>query len=137
MCCLRDGLSDTDAALFPVQRNTIEQWRGLYNEKMRNVDNSAYMTTAKANEYLEKGSAYFVHRDGVLLGFGAASGETIEALGSVVPGAGRDVLLALNHALTGERICVEVATSNFRAMRLYQRLGFVSTQELAVWHKIL
>lgn len=136
MCRLREGLADTDAAIFPVQKETLEKWRKMYNEKMREVNNSTYMTQAKAEEYLKKGNAYFIHRDNTLLGFGAASGEMVEALGSVVSGAGEDVLLALNHALSADRIYVEVATTNSRAVRLYQRLGFMETEEISAWYKI-
>jgi hypothetical protein len=137
MCRMRENLPDTDAALLPMQQKTLDQWRNLYNERMHGIDNCAYMTHVKAEEYLEKGNAYFIHQGDTLLGFGAASEERVEALGSVVPGSGEDILLALNHALTGERICVEVATSNTRAMRLYQRLGFFATEELSVWYKII
>ncbi len=37
MQCARDFLGETDAALFPVQENTAEQWRVIYNEKMLHV----------------------------------------------------------------------------------------------------
>ena len=137
MCRTREDLPDTDAALFPVLEKTLEKWRALYNEKMQGVDNSAYMTQKKAEQYLKEGKAYFVHREETLLGFGVASGETVEALCAVTPGVGQDVLLALNHALSGERICVDVATSNERAVRLYQRLGFIMTDEISTWYKIV
>lgn len=137
MSRLREGLPDTDAALFPMQEKTIEQWRDLYNAKMRNIPNSAYLTRRKAEELLEKGNAYFVHSNDLLLGIGIASGEMIDGIISVIPGRGKDVLLALNHALAGERVCVEVATANVRAVKLYQSLGFIVTEELSVWHKIV
>lgn len=137
MCRTREGLPETQAALFPVQQKTLDMWRELYNKRMQGIDNCAYMTRKKAEEYLQKGNAYFVHCGNALLGFGAASGENIDTLGSVIPGAGQDVLLALNHALSGERICVEVATTNTRAVNLYNRLGFVATEELSAWYKII
>ncbi len=137
MCRTRDDLPETDAALFPVQQKTLEKWRELYNMRMRGIDNSAYMTWKKAEEYLQKGNAYFVHRGDTLLGFGAASGDTIDAIGSVIPGAGEQILLALNHALSGDRICVEVVTTNTRAINLYKRLGFIITKELSAWYKII
>lgn len=133
----RDSLPETDAALFPVRENTLEQWRALHNEKMSSIPNSAYMTELKAREQLKKGNAYFVHRGDLLLGIGVASGDTIEALATVVPGSGQDVLLALNHALSGDQICMEVASANTRAVALYQRLGFIKTEELSVWHQII
>lgn len=136
MSRLRQGLPETDAALFPVQKQTLEQWRVLYNEKMREVANSAYMDVTDAQKLLEKGTGYFVHRENTLLGIGVAAAERINSVIAVVPGTGQDVLLALNHALSGERISVEVASSNLRAIHLYERLGFLKTAELSQWFQI-
>lgn len=129
-------LPETDAALFPVLPETLEQWRGIYNEKMRNVPNAAYMTQADAQMLLTEGKGYFVHRGETLLGIGSAAGEQIEALAAVQPGAGGDVLLSLCNALSGDRVFVEVATENKRAMALYERLGFVPVSEVARWYQI-
>lgn len=137
MSRLRDGFPETDTALFPVQPQTLEQWRTLYNEKMRDVPNSSYMTLVDAKKLIERGSGYFVHRGDSLLGIGIATGEQIDTVIAAVPGAGRDVLLALNHALSGERITVEVASANTRAIQLYKRLGFLKTAELSHWYRIL
>lgn len=136
MRCLRENLDDTDAALFPVQDQNLEYWREIYNKNMRNVPNAATMTAAKAGELLCKGNAYFVHRDQKLLGIGIASGETVDAIVSVVKGAGATVLLALNHALSGDYVEVEVASENLPAVKLYNRLGFIKTEEISKWYKI-
>lgn len=137
MTCSKDSLPDTDAALFPVQEQTLEQWRTLYNRKMDGVDNSAYLTVADAKQMLSRGDGYFVHREGTLLGIGIAGGETVDAVISAVPGAGRDVLLALSHAVFSEAVSVEVASTNERAIRLYRSLGFVPIAELSRWYKII
>lgn len=137
MSRLREGLPETDAALFPLQKSTLEQWRGIYNEKMCSIPNAATMTLTEAEKLLARGNGYFVHRGQKLLGLGIAAGETVDALVATVPGAGQDVLLALSHALTGGRIIVEVASTNTRAVKLYQRLGFVCTQELSAWYQIV
>lgn len=136
MRCSRENLADTDAALFPVQEQNMEYWRQIYNTNMRNIPNAATMTAAKAAELLSKGNAYFVHRDQQLLGIGVASGETVEAIISVVKGAGETVLLALNHALSGDCVEVEVASENLRAVNLYHRLGFFKAEEISKWYKI-
>ncbi len=136
MSRLRDGLPETDAALFPVQPQTLEQWRTLYNEKMRDVPNSSYMTMVDAKKLIERGSGYFVHRGDSLLGIGIATGEQIDTVIAAVPGVGQDVLLALSHALSGERITLEVASANSRAIRLYEQLGFLKTAELSHWYCI-
>ena len=137
MRCQREGLGDTDAALFPVQKVTLERFRALYNDAMKTVDNAEYMSVADAEGVLQRGNGYFVHRNGELLGIGIAGCERIEAIVAVKPGCGETVLSALNHALSGECVEVEVATSNERAVRLYERLGFVQCKELSRWYKII
>ena len=137
MCCDRTGVPDTDAALFPVVENTLEQFRQIYNQKMKDVPTAAFMTLSDARNMLAKGNGSFVHRNGELLGIGIADGDTIHGIAAVLPGAGRDVLLALNHALSGDRILVEVASNNQPAMRLYSQLGFVCISEIESWYKIL
>ena len=69
-----DGFPDTDAALWPVQEKNLEQWRGIYNEKVKRLPNAAWMTQRGGQEMLSKGDGYFIHRGGELLGIGRASG---------------------------------------------------------------
>ena len=95
------------------------------------------MSAADAKKMLVRGDGYFVHRDGKLLGIGMAAGEKVDAVVSVVPGAGQDVLLALSHALFGERITLQVASENTRAIKLYEKLDFIKISEVSRWYKIL
>lgn len=134
---LREGLGDTDAALFPVTEETLEIWRSLYNERMQNVDQAAFMSMMDAKKLLGRKNGYFIHRGGQLLGIGIAAGETIEAIASAKPGCGKQTLLALNHALSGEKINVEVASTNENALRLYNALGFVPTAVISQWYKVI
>lgn len=134
---LREGLADTDAALFPVTEASLEKWRCLYNERMQDVDQAAFMSMMDAKKLLGRRNGYFVHRDGQLLGIGIAAGETVEAIASVKPGCGKDTLLALNHALSGERIQVEVASTNEKALQLYESLGFILTADISRWYKVI
>jgi len=136
MRCLRENLKDTDAALFPVQKQSLSRWREIYNSHMRDVPNAATLTTAKAEALLQEGNIYFVHRGDDLLGIGIAHGSRIDGIVSVKKGAGETVLLALNHALSDDYVEVEVASKNLPAVRLYTRLGFVKTEEIATWYKI-
>ncbi len=137
MQILRCQLPDTDAALFPVTEQTLAQWRELYNRRMMTVPNAAYMTEAEGQEMLSRGEGYFIHRGKTLLGIGMASGNRLQAVASAVPGAGRDCVLALSHALSGETVELDVAAANVPAMELYERLGFVPCKELSRWYKIL
>ena len=132
-----DNLPETDAMTVPVTEQTLTRWQELYNAGMTDVPNAAYMDRKDANEMLKRGDGYFVHRDGELLGIGIAADETIQAVIACKKGSGRDVLLALTHALWGEQIRLEVASTNTRALRLYDRLGFIQTSELSRWFHVL
>ncbi|MBR5021827.1 MAG: GNAT family N-acetyltransferase [Oscillospiraceae bacterium] len=133
---LREGLTESGAALFPVTEKTVEQWRSLYNAKMQNVPNASTMTRMEVSEFLKKGGGYFVHKDGELLGIGIAREDKIEAIASTKPGAGETVLLALCSALFSENVVLEVAFNNERAIRLYERLGFLKTELLRTWYDV-
>ncbi|HIT33317.1 MAG TPA: GNAT family N-acetyltransferase [Candidatus Faecousia intestinigallinarum] len=131
-----DDRETTDEALWPVQEKTLERWLAIYNEKMLPVSNAAWMTWEDGLAMLHRGDGYFVHQDGKLLGIGMASGEEIRAVVAAEPGKGRDVVKALLHALYGDRAVLEVSSDNLRAIRLYERLGFMVTEELSRWYQI-
>lgn len=132
-----DALPETDAMTMPITAETLEQWRQIYNDAMKPIDNASYMDTRQAQKLLQEGNGYFVHRNGDLLGIGIASDGMIHAVVSVKPGAGRDVLLALTHALFGETVTLEVASTNTRAIRLYECLGFIKTAENSSWYSVI
>ena len=73
----RSSIGETDAALFPVTSSTLNQWVEIYNQKVLNIPNGAWMTSIAAQKLLQKGDGYFVHRNGELLGIGKASGSEI------------------------------------------------------------
>ena len=132
-----DTIGDTDAALFPVMQDSLEQWRTIYNEKIRRVPNGAWKSYLDGQSLLQAGDGYFIHRNGELLGIGKASGDRIDWVASVKNGAGADVVRALCHALTGETVRLEVAASNIKALKLYESLGFIGTCMLSVWYSII
>lgn len=136
MRCMRAAIPDTDAALWPVQERTLEEWRDIYNKKVRAVPNGAWMTLADGKAMLEKGDGYFIHRGETLLGIGRASGGCIDWVASLRPGAGRDVVCALAHAVTAETACLTAASRNEKAVKLYEGLGFVRTKEISRWYRV-
>ena len=132
-----EGLPTLDASLFPMTQATMQQWLDIYNERMADIPNAAFMDSKDGKELLQKGSAYFVHKDGVLLGIGVASGDFIDTVISVKPGAGETVVRALASVLTEDTVRLMVADANTRAVRLYERMGFVKVKELSHWYKVL
>ena len=92
MQCDRTSIGETDACLFPVTEETVAKWLEIYNERMADVPNSAYMDSKDGRELLKTGDGYFVHQDGRLLGIGKAAGDFIEAVISVEKGMGQTVV---------------------------------------------
>ena len=136
MSASTEFIPETDAALFPVTEKTIVRWKNIYNERMKNVDNASYMSDQIAVELLKKGNGYFIHRDGDLLGIGIAGDDKIECVASCKRGAGRDIVSALTHALMSDSVVLEVATTNKRAISLYESMGFICTREISKWYKV-
>ena len=124
------------AMVFPVTEQTVRRWREIYNEKMAPVDNAATMTAFDEKKILAFAGAVFVHADGELLGIGWVSGSEILCVATVVPGAGERVLRALLTLIDGDRAVLEVASTNTRAIRLYERMGFVTVGEQSRWYHI-
>ena len=58
------------ACLFPVTEATAARWRSIYNERMRAVDNAQTLEARDEAQIAQSGGAYFIHRDGQLLGIG-------------------------------------------------------------------
>lgn len=132
-----EGIPDTDACLIPVTDNVLDEWLRIYRQRMSGIDNAAYISRLDGKKLVKEGGAYFVHRNGELLGIGIAKGERLECLASVGKGNGETVVCALSHAISGDRICLEVASTNMRAVRLYERMGFLKTSIKRSWYQVL
>lgn len=137
MQCHRASVGETDACLFPVTEQTVGKWLEIYNERMADVPNAAYMDSRDGKQLLKSGDGYFIHRDGRLLGIGKAKDDFIDTVIAVQPGAGETVVRALCSAMNCETVRLWVASANARALRLYERMGFTVTKELSRWHRVL
>lgn len=137
MQCPRSALCEIDAQLVAVTEQTLQQWLDLYNERMADVPNAAYMDGRDGRELLKTGDGYFVYQNGQLQGIGKAKDDFIDTVIAIRPGAGETVMRALRKQLTGDVVQLWVASANARALRLYERLGFVKTKELSRWYRVL
>ena len=124
------------AHLFPVTAETVGNWRSLYNNKMCHVDNAVFLTAADENKILHSGGAYFVHSSGELLGIGWLEDEKVLAVAAVKPGAGVRVMHTLLDILDGETVTLEVASTNEKAIRLYESVGLLKTGERIKWYQV-
>ena len=128
--------NETDACLMPVTEQTLDRWLSIYHEKMAGVDGAAHISYFEGKKLLAKGGCYFIHRDGAILGIGEVCGDVISCVAAVKPGTGADVVLALCNAIMSDKVCVEVASTNTRAINLYQRLGFLKTSVIRSWYRV-
>lgn len=122
-------------SLFPVTEATVSRWREIYNRAFRGVHNAATWEAKDEGRILE-GGAYFVHRQGALLGIGLLREDTLEAIAAVKPGMGRRVLHSICSVCPGISLRLEVASENHRAVALYEGIGFCKVRELSRWHRV-
>lgn len=123
--------------IFPVTEQTVSQFRSIMNERLRDVDHAATLTAADEKKILESGGAYFVHHAGELLGVGWLEDTKLLLVAAVKPGAGERVMHTLMSLVEGADMTLEVASTNARAIRLYEKLGFLKIREqiryVSVW----
>lgn len=120
--------------LWPVTEQTVAQWREFMNDRLKNVDGAETLDRQSEMEILTSG-AYFVHKDGQMLGAGWLKyGKLL--LVAANPGMGEQVMHTLMSLQPDEPIELEVANTNIPAVRLYHKLGFLETEELIKWYKV-
>ena len=124
-------------SLFPVTEATVTQWRSIYNEKMRPIDNAATMTAFDEKRIVQSGGAYFVHRQGELLGIGWLRDTELCVIAAVKPGMGWKVMNTMMSLVEGAQLELQVASTNEKAIRLYEKMGFLKVGERSRWYKVL
>lgn len=124
------------ANLFPVTEETAARWRQICNERMRDVDCTATQTARDEKELLSSG-AYFIHDGGELLGIGWLKDREILTVAAVKPGMGERVMHTLMSLEEGAQLRLEVASTNTRAIRLYEKMGFLKTVEKTRWYRVM
>lgn len=133
----REGLPETTLSVVPVDTNNADQFRKIYNEKMRGISHASAMTHDNLEMIVKQKNGRFFYKDHELQGIGIADDKWIRAIISLKRGAGESILLALNQMLQGEEVNVELVDTNTRAKRLYERMGFQLYETVSTWYKIL
>lgn len=121
--------------LCPVTAQTVSQWRDVCNRRMASVDHAATLTAAD-EPILLRGGTYFVRDGQQLLGLGRVADGELLVLAGVVPGAGQRVLDALVSVAEGPTLRLSVASTNRRAIALYEAYGFTCVGHAVQWHCI-
>lgn len=127
---------DEIPSMFPVTLATASRWREIYNRKMRLVDNASTMEARDEKRLTESGGAYFIHDSGTPIGIGWLEEKRILALASLRPGAGELVCKAMQSLIPQQQLILEVASTNEKAVALYERMGFLKTAERSRWYRV-
>ncbi len=122
--------------LWPVTEETIESWRQFLNERLRHIDNAGTLEKAGEKEILELGGAYFVHDAGKLLGAGWLVEGELKVI-AAEPGNGEKVFHTLLSVDQPEQLELQVASTNLRAIRFYEKMGMIQTAQLRRWYRVL
>ena len=123
--------------LWPVTEETIGSWRQFLNEQMRSIDNAGTLEKKGEKEILEQGGAYFVHRAGQMLGAGWLADDELHIIAVAEKGTGDRVFHTLLSASCPERLTLQVASTNTRAIRFYEKMGMIKTAQLRQWYRVL
>ena len=123
-------------SLFPVTEQTVARWREIHNKAMQGVDNAKTLESRDEKEIVSSGGAYFIHNNGELLGIGWMDDTKLLVVASVVAGAGERIMHTLMSLVEEADMTIEVASTNTRAIRLYEKLGFMKKKELLCWYDV-
>lgn len=124
------------ASLFPVTAETAARWRQLHNQAMAAVDNAATLESRDEERLFGLPGAYFVHEQGNLLGIGWLEGDKLLAMAAFQKGAGCRVMHTLLSLAEGGTVELEVASTNEKAIRLYERFGFTAVGMVRQWYDV-
>ncbi len=122
--------------LTPVTGENAQDYRALYNRCFAGVDNAAWCSPADAQALAGRG-AWLCCEDGRALGLGQAVDGELRAIASERRGLGFDLACALLATLGTPQAKLQVASSNARALRLYERLGFEKTGTRSRWYRLV
>ena len=103
---------------------------------MQTVDNAGTLEARDEKRIVDSGSAYFVHRSGELLGIFWLEDNKLLAIVAAQKGAGEKVMHTMMSLREGQGMTLEVASTNERAIRLYEKAGFLKTAELSRWYRV-
>lgn len=123
------------ASLFPVTEATAGQWRDLYNRLMAPVPHAATLESRDTETIVKAVGAYFIHENGSLLGIGWMEDTKLLAVAAQRRGSGEKLMHTLMSLVEGADMTLEVSSQNHRAIRLYEKMGFLKTKELARWYR--
>lgn len=116
-----------------------EAFLEIYNRCFQNVPNAASYSAKDTARLLGEEMAYLVRRDGAYAAVAEISRRGLEAV-AVLPehkGLGYALTRTVLEKVPSTNIELKVASTNTRAIRMYERLGFQRRGILSRWWKLM
>jgi len=132
------GLPCGSTELEELSKENSEEFLTVFNTCFRPVPNAVAYGKEELRRLLEEETAFLVRRDGRAAAVAEISKQGLEAI-AVLPeyrGLGYDLALTVLQMVPSNTISLKVASTNARALALYERLGFVQTEVLSRWWKL-
>lgn len=126
-------------ALEALDRENSEAFLQVFNDCFREVPNAVSYGQKDIKRLLEEQTAFLVRRDGQCAAIAEISRQGLEAV-AVRPafrGLGYDLCAAVLQMVPSVTLQLKVASTNARAICVYERLGFVQTAVLSRWWKLM
>jgi len=122
-----------------LTKENSAEFLAVYNRCFQAVPNAASYSQKDTVRLLGEETAYLVFRDGVCAAIAEISREGLEAV-AVLPeyrGLGYDLTRTVLEKVPSMTLKLKTASTNERALRLYERLGFQQTAVLSRWWKLM
>ena len=124
--------------LEQITPETAEDYLRIYNQCFRQVPSAASYDRKSLEPLYGEDLAWLARVDGVFAGVAEISKEGLEGI-AVLPafrGLGRDLALSVLPMVPSTTLRLKVASTNDRAMALYDRLGFVPEKLERRWYRL-
>lgn len=127
-----------DIATEDLTQENSDAFLEIYNTCFLPIHNAASYGTKDIGQLLGEETAYLVKKDGSYAAIAEISRQGLEAI-AVLPqskGLGFDLARTVLRKVPSVDLTLKVASTNHRAIRLYERLGFQTTKILSQWWKL-
>ena len=124
--------------LEPLTPENGGDYLAVYNRCFREVPGAATYGQRDLKRLYDTDCAFLVRQDGVCAAVAEICGEGLEGI-AVLPefrGLGYDLAAAVLQMVPSVTVRLKVASTNERAIALYERLGFVRETVVSRWWKI-
>jgi len=135
--CRREDLpgQTEPVELAPLTADRAEEWCSVYNRCFLPIAGAAAYDHRERNRLLKDNTAFLVIKDGVCAAIVETKPDGLAAIG-VLPeyrGMGTAVALAALQKVQSPLLTVRTASTNQRALAMYEKLGFRKKQIVSRW----